>query len=284
MLYSVSRALSIGNTDIVVIFENRASKYSGKTHMHSHIYFEVHFLIGGSSIISTENAEYIVKENSALIIPSNVMHSVVDSTDCEKLCVSFLLRKNDKVKSENTYDTLFSAFLAAKEPLLRDNSLKNIIIPLLEIIDKDDVYHMEKTKSLLALMFLELARSNEDKHTQTEVQKNEYEYYRSGIIERYITTNFANPNANIKEVSELLFLSVKQTSRIVKKLSGMTFGQMLLSQRMYVAKELLESDDLKIYEVAQKVGYNSYEVFYKAYTGFFGIPPGRACLREKSRK
>ena len=284
MLYSVSRALSIGNTDIVVIFENRASKYSGKTHMHSHIYFEVHFLIGGSSIISTENAEYIVKENSALIIPSNVMHSVVDSSECEKLCVSFFLRKNSKAESDNTYESLFSFLHGAQTPLLSEHSLKNIIISLLEIIDKDDVYHMEKTKSLLALMFLELARSNEDKHTQTEVQKNEYEYYRSGIIERYITTNFANPNANIKEVSELLFLSVKQTSRIVKKLSGMTFGKMLLSQRMYVAKELLESDDLKIYEVAQKVGYNSYEVFYKAYTGFFGMPPGKACLREKSRK
>lgn len=282
MVHSISRILPIGNTDIVVFFENRGSKYSGKTHMHSHIYFEVHFLIGGSSIISTENAEYIVKENSALIIPSNIMHSVVDSTDCEKLCVSFLLRKNDKVKSENTYDTIFSAFLTAKEPLLRDNSLKNIIIPLLEIINEDDVYHIEKTKNLLSLVFLELAHSNEDKNTQTNMLKNEDEYYRSGIIERYIATSFSNPNANIKELSELLFLSIKQTSRTVKKLSGKTFGQMLLSQRMYVAKELLESENLKIYEVAEKVGYNSYEVFYKAYVGFFGTAPGKAVTIAKT--
>lgn len=51
----------------------------------------------------------------------------------------------------------------------------------------------------------------------------------------------------------------------------MTFNEFLLKQRMEKAKLLLEKTDMKIYEVAQEVGYVELDWFYKKFKTYTGV-------------
>jgi YesN/AraC family two-component response regulator len=51
----------------------------------------------------------------------------------------------------------------------------------------------------------------------------------------------------------------------------MTFNEYLLKQRMEKVKALLESTDLKVYEIANEVGYSEMDWFYKKFKSYTGV-------------
>ena len=73
-----------------------------------------------------------------------------------------------------------------------------------------------------------------------------------------------NENVEVKHLANELHLSEMQTQRLVKKYTGMTFGENLRSYRMNVANYLAETTDMSLEEIAREVGYASYSGFWKA--------------------
>lgn len=51
----------------------------------------------------------------------------------------------------------------------------------------------------------------------------------------------------------------------------MSFNEYLFIQRMERAKMLLEQTDLKIYEIANEVGYTEIDWFYKRFKSYTGV-------------
>lgn len=58
-----------------------------------------------------------------------------------------------------------------------------------------------------------------------------------------------------------------------KQLFNTTVGQMILDQRMFYAKKLLETSEYSVSEVAFYTGYKYQQSFSNAFTQFFGICP-----------
>ena len=54
----------------------------------------------------------------------------------------------------------------------------------------------------------------------------------------------------------------------------MTFSNYLTEVRIRKAGELMETTDLKIYEISQSVGYNSVEHFTRVFKKLCGVSPG----------
>src|ERR1700712_901813 len=57
--------------------------------------------------------------------------------------------------------------------------------------------------------------------------------------------------------------------------TGKTPMQMLAVQRMNLAAELLETSNLKVTEVCERVGYRSEAAFHHRFTTHFSVPPGQ---------
>lgn len=89
---------------------------------------------------------------------------------------------------------------------------------------------------------------------------------------QYIRTHYSE-QINLNTVAEHLGISVGHLSRIFRQSEGCGFSNYLLTTRMEAAKNLLTTTNLKIYEVAQQVGYTNTEQFSKMFKKVVGVTP-----------
>jgi two-component system response regulator YesN len=80
-----------------------------------------------------------------------------------------------------------------------------------------------------------------------------------------------NENITLKEISENLHYNCSYLGQKFKYYENMTFNEYLLQQRMKKAKHLLENTDMKIYEIANEVGYIELDWFYKKFKEHTGV-------------
>ncbi|HCM24941.1 MAG: hypothetical protein A2Z99_11490 [Treponema sp. GWB1_62_6] len=80
-------------------------------------------------------------------------------------------------------------------------------------------------------------------------------------------------NLSVEEAAEKLGISSGYLSRIFKKETGYTFIDYLMYYRVKRAAELLRSSDLKIYEVADMVGYGDQRYFSQVFRRSVGMTP-----------
>lgn len=89
------------------------------------------------------------------------------------------------------------------------------------------------------------------------------------LAKEYIIKNF-NKNITLKDVADNVFLSQNYLSELFKKELGEGFYDFLSNYRIKKAKEILITTNMKIYEVAEKVGYNDSITFGRAFKKITG--------------
>ena len=97
-------------------------------------------------------------------------------------------------------------------------------------------------------------------------------YIRQSI--QIILEEFNDPELSLQKIAEKLNVSRSHLSNLFKHETGKSFPQFLNNVRINKAKELLKSTNMRISEIAFKVGYGSYEYFNSAFTGSENTPPG----------
>ncbi|WP_196000027.1 helix-turn-helix domain-containing protein [Clostridium sp. 1001271B_151109_B4] len=105
-----------------------------------------------------------------------------------------------------------------------------------------------------------------------EDDKNVYSATSIKLAIQFITKNF-NKNITLKDVADEVFLSQNYLSELFKKETGEGFYEFLSNYRIKRAKELLVTTNLKIYEVAESVGYNDSITFGRAFKKITGVTP-----------
>lgn len=85
----------------------------------------------------------------------------------------------------------------------------------------------------------------------------------------------------LKEIAEKLYYSPNYLGAIIKQVTGKGFSEYLAEYRIKKAAEFLEDPRLKVYEVADMVGYKAMHAFNKQFKIFYGITPGEYRERRK---
>lgn len=75
----------------------------------------------------------------------------------------------------------------------------------------------------------------------------------------------------LKQISKQLHFNYAYLGQKFKHKLNISFNEYLLQQRMEKAKQLLSHTDLKIYEVANQVGYTEIDWFYKKFKEYTGV-------------
>ena len=105
-----------------------------------------------------------------------------------------------------------------------------------------------------------------------EQEGKKYHYIVAEIL-GYIAQNYQS-NISIGELAEhKYFMNSSYLSRLFKNETGQTFSSYLMEFRMRKAKELLESDLLKISDVAMLSGYNDVSRFIQYFKKTYGVTP-----------
>ena len=80
-------------------------------------------------------------------------------------------------------------------------------------------------------------------------------------------------NISLKSLADEFYLTSNYICLLFKKETGETFNTYLTKVRIKKAKELLEDPVLKIYEIAEKVGYSDSDYFTRKFKKLIGMTP-----------
>mgnify|MGYP000846034872 FL=1 len=90
---------------------------------------------------------------------------------------------------------------------------------------------------------------------------------------KYIQENYQNSSLKIENIAAHVGLSSGRLSVIFKKDTNLTVNEFITNTRIAKAKELLQTESYKVYEIAQMVGYSSSQYFSHLFSAVTGLNP-----------
>ncbi|MCA1950456.1 MAG: response regulator [Treponema sp.] len=93
------------------------------------------------------------------------------------------------------------------------------------------------------------------------------------LAQGYIEKNYQYPDLSLEETAAELEISPGYLSRLMKQATGYSFVEYVGRIRIQHALQLLADPAVKVYEIAEKVGYRSQHYFSRAFKQILGISP-----------
>ncbi|EPR13757.1 response regulator [Ruminiclostridium papyrosolvens] len=106
------------------------------------------------------------------------------------------------------------------------------------------------------------------------MQKGKNEKFK-GIVKvaiQYMNDHYAE-NIGVEDIAAITYVSPNYFSRVFKKETGKSFTEWLNNVRLDKAKVILKDIKFRVYEVAEKVGYNDYKIFANNFKKYVGCTP-----------
>lgn len=109
-----------------------------------------------------------------------------------------------------------------------------------------------------------------------EFMTTQRESHRCGVVgeaAKYIEEHYAKQGLSLQEVAKHVHMNPVYLSTLFKQEKDINFSDFLLKIRMEKAMELLRSNHMRTYEVAEMIGYSSPEYFSVCFKKYTGVPP-----------
>ncbi|MBE5731605.1 MAG: helix-turn-helix domain-containing protein [Clostridiales bacterium] len=234
--------------------------------LHFHSYYELFCVSEGSLKIKFENTESIIKEGETVIIAPSVLHrSFIESNNVKRYNLNFVMEKTN-VKSDFDLFKILSSALVYPLYYSVDKNIETALKKMSECIKTNE-------RIAFSLHFHEIINAIISKHSGQVVdiirENSESRIYK---IHHVINLHYMD-DISVSDIAKMLFLSERQIRRIIKKYHSCTFSELICKMRMKAAYELLTTTDMKISEIAIRVGYNSLSGFYSAFKSEYGNLP-----------
>lgn len=161
---------------------------------------------------------------------------------------------------------------------LGDQNKKQVekIIPAIEMAIEEATHH----RALIVLMDTRnendgALKTVQDLYEEAHKELSKKENLQTFVLlaEQYIEKNYSYPELSLEEAATELEISPGYLSRLIKQATGYSFIDFLSRVRINHAMELMLDPAVKIYEVAEKVGYRSQHYFSRAFKNVLGFPP-----------
>lgn len=93
------------------------------------------------------------------------------------------------------------------------------------------------------------------------------------MAKKYVEDNYFKEELSLQEVAHEIQISSSYLSRLLKNETGASFIDYVTQVRIKKAVQLMNDPAMKIYEVAEKVGYSSQHYFSTAFKKVLGVSP-----------
>lgn len=247
--------------------------------LHSHNFIELHYILEGSCTFVFEKESRTLKEGELCIIAPYSMHDNMVQDD--SIVITILIRKS-------TFNTTFFSLLSQEDLLshffrtvLYDSSQSNFLLfftpntSALKRIIKNltlennnyDSYSNNCCISWINLLFTHILRN----YSQTLQFYNYDIKYDFSLVLQYIQHNYSS--ITLAGLAELFHYSEPYLSTLIRKNTGYTFSELIRRLRISDAVNYLENSDLKIAEIAERVGYKSADHFSRTFRQIYHTSP-----------
>ncbi len=215
-----------------------------------------------------------IPEKYSLILVQTFVKASGAATDWNEDLIYFV--------SENIALEMFASL--ATETKCRDESGSLVLITSLQdpiLLDEKVREYTEYISRIMPVKCVVETASGEGISSIPEAYRNAFSVSTESIgmsdmmtqIIDIIEKNYGREDFSLQEVADTVGLSVPYMSRMFRKEAGCTFVDYLTNLRMRKATILLHDDSVKIYEVAEKVGYSSQQYFSLVFKKKLGVSP-----------
>jgi two-component system response regulator YesN len=97
----------------------------------------------------------------------------------------------------------------------------------------------------------------------------------------YIEQNYADPDLQLEQIAQHVFINASYLRAVFKKELGMTVTDYVTHYRMHKAKELMGRGNNKLSDVAEQIGFSDPSYFSKSFKKFFGYSPSEYEITKK---
>lgn len=255
---------------------------------HIHDFFEIVYIISGSSTHWIDGVKYEVTKGDLIFINKDQTHSftVNGSTDRVNILLNPELISNELIGTDNII------FLFRH---LTESELKNVVPPstqkvsfrgadceqadflitmLLSEFESKNTGYRDVLKSLIQILFLKILRylCNPNKACPTDREFLE-------DIMNYIDHNL-DKKVSIAELAAKSFYTPAYFGTLLKKYCKKPFSAYLRERRMEKSALLLKTTNEHITDIMHRVGYSQTKEFYKHFKSTYGVPPSEYRKRK----
>ena len=234
------------------------------SNVHSHTFSELLYVVDGQVFVRANGCDYILNQGDILALPKETEHSVHTSVKASFTFLAFW--DKSRFLSEITHIRAFPS--------------GDCFLRLLDYYYRSSNFRYELIQACLVEIFVHLLDTLHKSKSDVPIRESGRNT-RLYTLEYYIRSHF-NESPSLKELSTLLHLSIAQTDRTVRRLYGMSFGDVILALRTEEAKKLLLNSDLTVAKIATTLGYSATHNFYSAFKKATGKTPGE--FRLEARK
>lgn len=235
--------------------------------LHTHLYYEFFFAENSPVVVVTERGVTSFT-NGVVIVPPRLKHFSCAEGGGYRITVT-----ESDVKKMN--DNVGFLKVLKKDGIteLQMSEEGAFYLKKLVLADFFSARGKAKGEALLRLLFLEIASMIEKKE-DTRVLASVNDRYRNvEKIDKYVGSNYNRKEACVEELSKALCLSVRQTSRIIKKEYGRSFVELMNDKRMAVSEILLKSTTMPVSEIIHELHFETENYFYRLFKKYYGTTP-----------
>jgi AraC-like DNA-binding protein len=254
--------------------DSNASEEDRYNDTHTHPMFEVFFVSEGTLTVITHKSK-IECRNSIVVIPPYLPHCTL-SKHTRVSVMYFRLEQAQKSHDIKLFSPL-SERLSKDITILDINDGRALYVQKIWELQNDNFFADERLDRLTYLLFTDIISELAPPPVPTSGEKHR-NYLKT--IQDHLTYHY-NEKVLITDLAELLYLSPKQVSRIIRKEYNCSFSEMLTAHRLNVARMLLLRSDIDVNKIAALVGYEYPANFFKHFKKAYGITPAEYRKNKK---
>lgn len=238
---------------------------------HKHFYIEFHSVFSGEEIVTLPDSKQTLhlRPGAVLLLPRGVYHgATTNGKTTERLCFNFSIEN----VTENDSELTSICRRITSPALIEETQIYNYLLQCRQLrkLPASSLSHTRQGMLLLNVVlsvFDILSPELDDRHEE-KCKRQKW------IIEEYIEHHFAD-DCGIEGLAEELYLSTRQTRKLVQKFLGEDYKSIVIRRRMELAEIYLRDREKSLEEIAWQVGYRSYSGFQLCFKRHFGKTPSQ---------
>lgn len=254
--------------------------------------------ISYESAISALEYRFLYGKNKILDIRDfggmDLVKNIDISEDIKKLALSVKINSKEEILSVLNYivNILRKNVLSSGKIYIYIQNILGAISNLMESADLIDDAFSRKQNELFQSLFQKKTLDEVEKSLgqyclnisdSLSEQRDSFSKKQAIIAKEYIDKNYANQDLTLQTLCYDLAISMSYFSTIFKKHTGETFVEALTKKRMHKSMELLTNTSMKIYEIAEKVGFSDPHYFAVTFKKFTGMTPKEYAKEERTQ-
>lgn len=248
---------------------------------HTHNFVEMIYMCSGSTTHIINGETICLQEGELLFLNQNATQEILPAGE-DDIGVNFIilpaffdrtlqmLEEDDNLirdfilnclKSQNEDIGYLHFRVSGVLPI--QNLMENLIWTLMNRqANKRSIYQI--TMGLLLMQLtnytnrVQVGKDNREQEQLMEVYRYVEEHYKDG---------------ELSELAKMLHYDLHWVSRMIKRLSGKTYTELVQTKRMHQAAYLLSTSQLAVCDIAAAVGYENLSYFHRLFQKTYGMSP-----------